>query len=96
MTVEIYKILNEMGPKYLSPLLSKSITPYNLRDQNKLIQPLKRTTTFGIKSLAYYETHLWNIWPHDVKGALDLNNFKTLMRKWVGPTCGSSVCNLVI
>ena len=96
MAVEIYKILNGMGPKYLSPLLSRSITPYNLRDQNKLIQPLKRTTTFGIKSLAYYGTHLWNILPHDVKGALTLNNFKTLMRKWVGPTCGCSVCNLVI
>ena len=95
MAVEIYKILNGMGPKYLSPLLSRSITPYNLRDQNKLIQPLKRTTTFGIKSLAYYGTHLWNILPHDVKGALTLNNFKTLMRKWVGPTCGCSVCNLV-
>ena len=93
VAVEIYKILNGMGPKYLSPALSRSITTYNLLDLNKLIQPLKRTTTFGIKSLAYYGTHLWNIIPHDVKGALTLNNFKTLMRKWVGPTCGCSVCN---
>ena len=96
MAVEIYKILNGMDPKYLSPLFSQSITPYNLRDENKLIQPLKRTTSFGIKSLAYYGAHLWNILPQDVKGAVTLKNFKTLLRKWVGPTCGCSVCETVI
>ena len=79
MAVEIYKILNGMGPKYLSHLLSRSVPPYNLRDQNKLIHPLKGTTTVGIKPLAYYGTHLWNILPHDVKGALTLNNFRTLI-----------------
>ena len=53
MAVEIYKILNGMSPEYLSSLFSKSNVPYQLRDSNKLIQPLKRTTTFGIKSLSY-------------------------------------------
>ena len=35
MAVEIYTILNDMGPRYLSNLLSKSIIPYQLRDDNK-------------------------------------------------------------
>ena len=48
MAVEIYKILNEMDPKYLSALFSKASTPYNLRYDIKLAQPLKRTTTYGI------------------------------------------------
>ena len=94
--VEIYKILNGMNPEYLSHLFSRSTTPYNLRDNSKLIQPIKRTTTYGVKSLAYYGTHLWNLLPLDVKGAITLNNFKTLMRKWAGPTCGCSVCDMVI
>ena len=47
MAVEIYKILNNMGPEYLSILFSKSNVPYQLRDGNKLIQTLKLTTTFG-------------------------------------------------
>ena len=67
MAVEIYKILNGMGPEYLSTLLSKSNVPYQLRDGNKLTQPLKRTSTFGIKSLAYFGTHLWNMLPHHIK-----------------------------
>ena len=48
MAVEIYKILNGINPEYLSPLFSRSTTPYNLRDNNELIQPIKRTTTYGI------------------------------------------------
>ena len=84
MAVEIYKILSGMGSTYLSPLFSKSITPYNLRVQNKF-QPLKRPTTFGIKSLAYYGMHFWNILPHDAKGARTMmtsSNRSILPRYW--------------
>ena len=56
IAVEIYNILDAVCPKYLTPLFSMSITPYNHRDKNKFIQPVKRK----IKSLAYYGTHLWN------------------------------------
>ena len=59
MAVEIYKILIGMDPEYLSALFSKASTPYNLRDDNKLIQPLKRTTTYGIELLAYYVYVKW-------------------------------------
>ena len=48
MAVEIYKILNGMDPKYLSVLFSKALTPYTLRDDNKLTHPLKRTTTYAL------------------------------------------------
>ena len=37
MAVEIYKILNEKSPEYLS-LFSKSSVPYFLRDNDQLIQ----------------------------------------------------------
>ena len=96
MAIEIYNILNDMGPDYLSCLFSKSNTPYQLRDDNKLIQPLKRTTTFGIKSFAYFGTHLWNMLPNHIKNSVSLYDFKSLIRKWLGPTCCCSVCTQVV
>ena len=96
MAVEIYKILHDMGPDYLSSLFLKSDIPYQLRDNNKLIQPLKRTTTFGIKSLAYFGAHLWNLLPHHVKDSVSFCNFKSLIKKWSGPSCSCCVCTLVI
>ena len=85
-----------MGPRYLSHLFSKSIIPYQLRDDNKLIQPLKRTTSFGIKYFAYFGTHLWNMLPQHIKNSVSLYNFKSLIRKWSGPTCCCSVCTQVV
>ena len=96
MAVEIYKILNGMGPEYLSTLFSKSNVPYQLRDGNKLTQPLKRTTTFGIKSLVYFGTHLWNMLPHHIKNSVSLREFKSMISKWSGPTCHCCVCTLVV
>ena len=95
MAVEIYKILNDMSPEYLS-LFSKSSIPYSLRDNNKLIQQKMRTTTFGIKSFSYYGAHLWNSLPVDIKIAVTLGNFKTLVKNWQGPSCHCSVCQLII
>ena len=96
MAVEIYKILNDMSPEYLS-LFSKSSIPYSLRDNNKLIQQKMRTTTFGIKSFSYYGAHLWNSLPVDIKSAVTLGNFKTLVKKLAGslmPLLSMSTYNL--
>ena len=96
MAIEIYTISNDIGPDYSSCLFSKSNTPYQSRDDNKLIQPLKRTTTFGIIYFAYFGTHLWNMLPNHIKSSVSLYDFKSLIRKWSGPTCCCSVCTQVV
>ena len=89
--VEINKTLNGMSPEYLSNI------PYLLRDRNKLIQPLKRTTTFGIKSLAYFgEPSLKYVTPSYKINSLSLCNFQNMIGKWSGPTCHCCVCTLVV
>ena len=39
--IELFKILKGITPNYLSDLFVKADTPYDTRDQYKLIQPLK-------------------------------------------------------
>ena len=77
MVVEIYKILNDMGPDYSSCSFSKSNIPYHLRDDNELIQPLNQTTTFQITFFAYFGTHLWNMLLYQIK------NFCVFVQFWV-------------
>ena len=89
-------IQNSNYDPWNTQLFSKSIIPYQLRDDNKLIQPLKRTTSFGIKYFAYFGTHLWNMLPQHIKNSVSLYNFKSLIRKWSGPTCCCSVCTQVV
>ena len=61
--IELYKILEGMTPNYLSKLFVKADTPYDTRDKCRLIQPMKRTTTHGLRSFQYYGAHAWNMFP---------------------------------
>ena len=95
IAVEIYKILNDMSPSYLNQLFVVRDTQYNFRDSNRLEQPRVKTTTYGIKSLRYSGAKLWNNLPVHLKSACSLNEFKSLLNKWSGPTCLCEVCNIV-
>ena len=79
MAVEICKILNGMRPEYVSTLFFKSNVP--LRDGDKLSQLLKRATTPGIKSVAYFGTHRWNMLPHHIKHYVSLRDIKSMIGK---------------
>ena len=57
-----------------------------------LIQPPKRTTTYGLRSFQYYGAHVWNMLPVNLKAAQSLRDFKSLIRSWPGPTCSCQLC----
>ena len=90
--IELFKILEGITPNYLSDLFVKADNPYDTRDRHKLIQPLKRTTTYGLRSFQYYGAHVWNMLPINIKAAHSLHEFKSLIRSWPGPTCSCHIC----
>ena len=94
--IELYKILEGMTPNYLSELFVEANTPYDTRDKCKLIQPLKRTTTYGLRSFQYYGAHVWNMLPINMKAAQTLREFKLLVKSWPGPTCSCHICTALL
>ena len=96
LMIELFKILEGITPNYLSDLFVKADTPYDTRDKNKLIQPLKRTTTYGLCSFQYYGAHVWNMLPINIKTAHSLHEFKSLIRSWPGPTCSCHICTALL
>ena len=92
LVIELFKILEGMTPNYLSELFVKADTPYDTRDKFKLIQPLKRTTTYGLRSFKYYGAHVWNMLPVNMKAAQSLRELKSLIRSWPGLTCSCQLC----
>ena len=85
-----------MTPNYLSELFVKADTPYDTRDKCKLIQPLKRTLTYGLRSFQYYGAHVWNILPINIKAAQSLHELKSLIKSWPGPTCSYHICPFLV
>ena len=94
--IELLNFLEGITPNYLSDLFVKADTPYDKRDKNKLIQPLKRTTTYGLRSFQYYGAHVWNMLPINIKTAHSLHEFKSLIRSWPGPTCSCHICTALL
>ena len=92
LMIELFKIFEGITPNYLSDLSVKADNPYDTRDKHKLIQPLKRTTTYGLRSFQYYGAHVWNMLPINIKAAHSLHEFKSLIRSWPGPTSSCHIC----
>ena len=81
MATEVFKMLNHISPGYFENNFQKASNPYNLRDNNKLVHPMKLTTSHGIKPIQYYGAHLWNSLPADIRSAVSISQFKGLIRK---------------
>ena len=94
--IELFKILEGITPNYLFDLFVKADNPYDTRDKYKLIQPLKRTTIYGLRSFQYYGPHVWNMLPINIRAAHLLHEFKSLIRSWPGPTCSCLFCTALL
>ena len=92
LVTEVFKCMNGIGPRYIKDLFDRKYPVYEFRDSDLLIQPKVKTTKYGIKSVRYYGSKLWNSLPKNIKSATDIQTFKYLLSKWPGPSCKCSVC----
>ena len=56
------------------------------------IQPLKRTTTYGLRSFEYYGSHMWNMLPVYFKSCESISELKNRIKHWSGLKCSCSMC----
>ena len=96
MVIEIFKIVNEFAPSYLSTIFEMSQSPYDMRDKSRLVQPKVNSTSYGLESFKYYGSHIWNLLPMHIKSAMSLPEFKELLTTWSGPTCKCSLCTVLL
>ena len=85
MVIEIFKIVNDFTPSYLSTTFEMSQSPYDMRDKSRLVQPKVNSTSYGLKSFKYYGSHIWNLLPVHIKSATSFPEFKELLTTWSGP-----------
>ena len=84
--VEIFKFLKKESPSSLESMFQIKEMPHHFRDGIKLIQPIRRTSTFGLRSISYLGPKLWNSLPRDLKKLLEANastqTFKHALKSW--------------
>ena len=88
LTLEVFKSIKHLNPPCMNELFEIKETPYSMRNPLKIIQPSKRTTTFGLKSISYLGPKLWNDLKIDFNDVpnMSIDAFKTFLKSWNGPS----------
>ena len=93
LAIEVYKCMYDINPRYMKSLFKLKCTNYSLRDQYLLAQPHVKTTTYGLRSVAYFGSKIWNALPSEFKNAASIEIFRSNISNWTGPQCQCSLCS---
>ena len=67
LMLQIFKCLSEENPSFMWTFFERKHTKYELRTKNLLQLPRRSANTFGVNSLAFKGTLLWNTLPDSIK-----------------------------
>ena len=88
----VFKIINGNVPMYLKQMYIKDDIIHNTRCHIRLKQPKYNSFTYGYNSVGYQGSRIWNALPNDMKEAVSLSKFKTLISNWKGKLCLCKTC----
>ena len=85
--LEVYKSLTSKNPSFLWDLFERRPTNYNLRKMNLVQLPSTKTMRYGLNSLRFRGSMLWNTLPDMIKSAKNDRQIKNRIKDWTGSTC---------
>ena len=68
-------------PQYIQSLFNIRENKKNLRGNNKLVLPVAKTTTYGLKSTSLIAAKAWNALPDNLRSVADFARFRKELRK---------------
>ncbi len=92
LMIETFKSIRHDNPELMWDLFSLKDRPYDLRGQLLLKIPPARTKTYGINSLIFKASILWNTLPNEYKQSQTVAIFKLKIKKWLGSSCHCYIC----
>ena len=70
LMIKVYKSLNHQNPSFLWELFARKEIHYNLRIKDSIVLPKALTTSFGLKSISFRGSILWNSTPDVIKSTI--------------------------
>ena len=93
LLTEVFKIQSGFNPIFLSELFSPKLVPYSLRTSCLVTLPTANTSRYGINSLTFRASQLWNSLPDGIKMCESVQKFKTNLASWDKITCLCPLCS---
>ena len=73
---EIYKTKWELNPTFMREIFVEKHSTYGLRSCHNLLLPQARTTCYGLETISFLGSRLWQALPNDMKQSDTLSSFK--------------------
>ena len=92
LAIEVYKSLTNLNPEFMWPFFKNKSIPYNLRNGNICILPPARSSHYGINSVQFWGSLLWNNLPISVKESVSVKEFKQKLNHVQKIHCSCVAC----
>ena len=92
LMLEVFKTLKHLNPSYLWDLFNEKQIEYNLRTKNLVMLPQIKTQKYGINSIAFRGSILWNALSDNIKTSENVAAFKKKIIGWKGGNCNCRLC----
>lgn len=89
---EVYKVTNNIGPKYAKELIVDRPSKYPTRRPLDIYAPRVNQVKFGYRSFKFEAPTIWNSLPNEIRIIENFSTFKRLIKNWSGPLCRCSIC----
>ena len=80
--IKLFKVKENLSNTIMNDTLQTRTLTHNLMSQTDFARNFVNTSCFGLNSLRYFASKMWNIVPSDIKNASNLHIFKNKIRKW--------------
>ena len=92
MACEVFKIVDNMSPSYISDLEKIRPSVYDFRGEKKADVPRVNTTRYGLRSFRPEAARVWNSLPNEVRLVESYPQFRRMAHAWDGPGCKCPLC----
>ena len=88
----IFQIIKGFSPDIAKDLFEVKNIKYILRAKDSLILPKCKTMNYGTNTVYFKGVLLWKSLPNSIKDSLNVETFKSRIKKWKPETCTCKIC----
>ena len=94
LMTEILKTLHDANPSFMKEIFVGEDTRYNLKCVDRLNVPRVNSNKYGLESLSFRGSQLWNLLPDEFKTVSSVSTFEDKIKGWNGSNCNCKVCRI--
>ena len=96
LAIEVYKVKNEICPKFMPDTFKEVTHPYNLRNSLICGSYKIKTVRYGTETITYLGPKIWLIIRDEIRESASLEKFRHKIKLWKPNSCPCRICKKYI